>query len=243
MRIVLCDDDEHILVKLQKYLREYFQVNHLSQLAYAVYTSGEALLEKETAGANENIDIAFLDVEMPGLSGIHTGAQLKEFHPHAKVFIVTSYPDYLDEAMKFHVFRYLSKPIDKKRLFRNMKDALYQLSVDTRKVTIETKDKTIVRSADEIIMVETLERKASVCTVDGTYETVTPAKQWDSLLDIGCFFRPHRGYIINFKYIDSFTHDKVFLTSPLGKEYSAYLTRRKYQQFKEAHLLYLEAMS
>lgn len=243
MKIVLCDDDEMILTRLQKYLCEYCQTNHLNQPEYAAYKNGDDLLDVESRPGAERIDIAFLDVEMPGLSGIHTGAKLKECHPHAKIFIVTSYPDYLDEAMKFHVFRYLSKPIDKKRLFRNMKEALYQLSVDTRRVTIDTKDRTIVRFADEIVMIEIVDRKVKVCAIDQIYESISPAKQWDKLLDISCFFRPHRSYIINFKYIDSFTHDVAHLIAPSGQQYTAYVTRRKYQQFKDAHLRYLEAMS
>jgi len=59
-------------------------------------------------------------VERPGRNGISTGTLLKKMNPNVRVFIVTSYLDYLDHAMKFHVFRYLSKPIDKARLFRNM---------------------------------------------------------------------------------------------------------------------------
>lgn len=147
MRIVLCDDDKDVLNLLKKYLQEYFSSGRLAQPAYSEYMSGEELLRAESRGGMEKVDIAFLDVEMLGLSGIHTGARLKKLYPKIKIFIVTSYPDYLDEAMRFHVFRYLSKPVDKKRLFRNMKDALYQLSIDTREVSIETKEQTVMISS------------------------------------------------------------------------------------------------
>lgn len=147
MRIVLCDDDKDVLNLLKKYLQEYFHSCRLAQPAYSEYMCGEELLRAESRGGMEKVDIAFLDVEMLGLSGIHTGARLKKLYPKIKIFIVTSYPDYLDEAMRFHVFRYLSKPVDKKRLFRNMKDALYQLSIDTREVSIETKEQTVMISS------------------------------------------------------------------------------------------------
>ena len=91
---------------------------------------------------------------MPGLSGIYTGERLKKANPRIKIFILTSYMDYLDEAMKFHVFRYLSKPVDEKRLFRNMKEALYQIEMETEPVPIETKDGIIVRQAEEIVYIE-----------------------------------------------------------------------------------------
>ena len=114
----------------------------MAQPKHATYISGEELLNSDG-----RVDIAFLDVEMPGITGITVGKRLKEKYPYAKIFILTSYSDYLDEAMRFHVFRYLSKPVDKKRLFRNMKDALYQLSIDTREGSIETKEQTVMISS------------------------------------------------------------------------------------------------
>ena len=69
-------------------------------------------------------DLLFLDIEMPGMNGIYVGNELKKANKNVLIFVVTSYSEYLDEAMRFHVFRYLSKPIDRQRLFRNLKDAL-----------------------------------------------------------------------------------------------------------------------
>ena len=102
MRIVFCDDDIEILNQLQRYVSEFFRGLGSTMPEFAFYESGDELLEHETS-----LDIAFLDVEMPGRSGIYVGAILKKINPQAKIFIVTSYPDYLDEAMRFQVFRYL----------------------------------------------------------------------------------------------------------------------------------------
>lgn len=110
MRIVFCDDDPGILAQLQKYVKEFFEKQGGLQPDYAVYKTGDALIRTET-----RTDIAFLDVEMPGVSGIHAGAKLKEKNPRIKIFIVTAYPDYLDEAMRFQVFRYFAKVKSKSR--------------------------------------------------------------------------------------------------------------------------------
>ena len=71
MRIVLCDDDKDVLNLLEKYLQEYFSSCRLAQPVYSEYMSGEELLRTESRGGMEKVDIAFLDVEMLGLSGIH----------------------------------------------------------------------------------------------------------------------------------------------------------------------------
>ena len=95
MRILFCDDNKMILEQLRSYVSDYFKENGGQQPELVCYDNGDALLAAETRA-----DIAFLDVEMPGINGIQLGARLKEMNPHIKIFIVTSYPDYLDEAMR-----------------------------------------------------------------------------------------------------------------------------------------------
>lgn len=238
MRILLCDDDLTILSQLERLLKEFFQEHGLVQPEIARYTDGEKLLDSGDTG-----EIAFLDVEMPGLSGIHTGERMKKKNPRIKIFILTSYMDYLDEAMKFHVFRYLSKPIDKKRLFRNMKEALYQIQMETKPVTIETKNGIVVRQTEDLIFVEAFQRRTQVVAVDQIYESPYPMRNWQDLLQIGCFYQTHRSYIVNMRYVTSFGKDIVQLASPSGQNYTAYLTKRNYPAFKSAFLLYLESTS
>lgn len=120
MRILLCDDELSMVRQIKSYLTEYFTKNKLQNPEYITFNNGESLLDSGAAA-----DIAFLDVEMPGISGIHVGEYLKQSNPNIIIFVVTAYPGYLDEAMHIRVFRYLSKPVDKNRLFRNMKDALF----------------------------------------------------------------------------------------------------------------------
>lgn len=236
MRILLCDDDEKILQQMNQYLLEFFHLAKLRPPQIAAYTSGDALAASGDVG-----DIAILDVEMPGLSGIHVGEKLKRINPRIKIMILTSYMDYLDEAMKFHVFRYLSKPVDKSRLFRNMKEALYQIQLESRPIPIQTKDGVIVRQADDVLLVEAQGRKVTVTAVDRIYETVTPMRDWVALLKIPSFFQTHRSYIVNMRYVASFTKDTVRLVGPNSLERIAYLTKRRYTEFKNTYLLYLES--
>lgn len=242
MRIVLCDDDEQVLKLLKKYLREYFHSAHLNQPDYTVYTSGDDLLVSEAVPSAAPVDIVFLDVEMPGRNGIFTGALLKEMNPNVRIFIVTSFPDYLDDAMKFHVFRYLSKPLEKGRLYRNMKEALYQISIDTKPILIETANESVTRYADEVIMVESNKHIVKVFTVDQVYESTQPMKYWETFLDVGSFYKIHRSYIVNMKFVRSFDSAMVKMCGADGQIHWAYMARRRYVDFKHAYIRYLEAM-
>ena len=84
MRIIFCDDDSVILEQLHLYVSEYFDRPGGMMPEFACYSCGDALLNAETRA-----DIAFLDVEMPGMSGIHVGAKLKELNTSA-AFAVNS---------------------------------------------------------------------------------------------------------------------------------------------------------
>lgn len=107
---------------------------------------------------------------MPGVNGIYTGNELKNRNPNVIIFIITSYAEYLDEAMRFHVFRYLSKPLDKQRLFRNIKDALQLYNNNNTKLAIETKQGVYTVSSSDIICVEVFGCLRSQCQRYGTCE-------------------------------------------------------------------------
>lgn len=236
MRILFCDDDPNILAQLQGYVTEYFARIGGKEPEYAAYHSGEELLQSE-----RKADIAFLDVEMPGLSGIHVGAELKKHNPEIKIFIVTSYPDYLDEAMRFQVFRYLSKPVDKERLFRNLKDAMYQYNMATKEYVIALENGVETRMADEIICVETQKRKCLIHTTDGVFTSTATMDYWRRTLSLPCFYQPHKSFIINMRYVYSVGKDTIILRCK-EKRMEAYLAKRRFTHFKDTYLLYLESV-
>lgn len=236
MRILFCDDDERILEQLQRYVREFFADIGGTQPEFAAYSSGDQLLANET-----HADIAFFDVEMPGRSGIKAGAALKEKNPRIIIFIVTSYPDYLDEALRENAFRFLSKPIDKNRLFRNLKDAVYKYNMETKEIPVETEDGIELLKADEIVCVEAVQRKVFLYTVDAVIQTNQSVEYWRKKLDLPCFYSSHRGIIINMRYVSKVGKDAILLKYR-GKTKEVYLARRKYTEFRDLYLLYLESI-
>lgn len=236
MRILFCDDDPFIIEQLRRYVQEFFVQTGGCSPSFASYTNGDELLQNE-----EQADIAFLDVEMPGVSGIQVGAKLKERNPYIKIFIVTSYPDYLDEAMRFQVFRYLSKPIDKDRLFRNLKDAVYQYHLQTHKYPIETSNGVVVCFAEEIVCVEANQRKVLIHTMDQVIPSVENMEFWKTMLTLPCFYFAHRSYIVNMRYVTAVSKDSITLKYG-EKTKEVFLARRRYTNFKDTFLLYLESV-
>ena len=130
MRILICDDDLSITQSLSQIIKVYFKKKKVNVLDIVTFNDGDSLLSDKFQK-----DIVFLDIEMPGFDGIYVGNELKKQNESAIIFIVTSHLEYLDAAMRFHVFRYLSKPIDKQRLFQNLDDVLeLYYSIDRKSV-------------------------------------------------------------------------------------------------------------
>ena len=138
--------------------------------------------------------------------------------------------------MRFHVFRYLNKPLDKDRLYRNLADALREYASRSSKFLVETKDSAVTLSTNEIISIEAQNRTLTVHSTKGDYTSVHAMPYWQETLTDPCFFQCHRSYIINLSHVLQFNKDLIQLTY----NQQAYLTRRKYTAFKKAYMLYLE---
>lgn len=234
VKILFCDDNVQILHQLERYVTDYFRKLGGAMPALASYTSGDMLLQQETVA-----DIAFLDVEMPGVQGIRVGALLKERNPRIKIFIVTAYDDYLDEAMRFQVFRYLSKPIDKNRLYRNLKDALCQYNMETTLYPIKTTNALITQNAEDILCIEALQGHVTVHTTQGSLQSVDTMPYWRKTLTLPCFYATHRSFIVNMRYVRCIKADVVLLQYQ-QTQITAYLARRNRAAFENTYLLYLE---
>lgn len=234
MRILICDDDPLMVEQLHNYIEFYFEHHHIKCPEIVSFSCGEDLLAD-----NGEKDLVFLDIEMPGVNGIYVGNELKKQNKNILIFVVTSYAEYLDDAMRFHVFRYLSKPLDRQRLFRNLDDALAQYHASSKKIAFETKDGFHTLMPSSIVMIEAISKKSVLYTTAKTYHTVHPMQYWLETLPQAQFFRTHRSFIVNMEHVSDFDHSLVYMDVP---ETNAYLTQRKYHDFKEAYLLFLESM-
>ncbi len=234
MNVVICDDNKIHSDTLHRYLCEFYDKYEMEMPRIDVYDSGEALLIRDA-----HIDIAFVDIEMNGISGIDVSNILKSRNKRMIIFIVTSYPQYLDDAMRANVFRYISKPLDKKRLFANYKDALNLYNSINYKISLKNGDGVDIIYTSDIVFIQNIRGKTYIQTVDKRYSSSERLSYWVNRLPENIFFQTHRSYCINLGHVSRFCEDAVYLDN---NKYEAYLTRRKYKEFKSVYLFYLESM-
>lgn len=104
MRILLVDDENLQLLRLETEIKKVVPEN----VVILAYTNPSKALKDNK---DNKIDVAFLDIEMPGLNGIELAKQLKRINPLINIIFVTAYDNYALDAYKMHASGYLSKPV------------------------------------------------------------------------------------------------------------------------------------
>ena len=103
-KIIAVDDEALALKRFEHIIGKEKRVRLLGS-----YTKPEEALEFIK---NNVVDIAFLDIEMPGLSGLELAERIQEIDPYVSVVFITAFDQYALEAFKAHAVGYLLKPLD-----------------------------------------------------------------------------------------------------------------------------------
>ena len=102
MNILVCDDNENAVNTITTMLQTRCQEKCISAKLYS-YT------QPECVNVLEIIDIAFLDIDMPGMNGITLAKNLRLVQPRAVIIFVTNFIQYAPEGYEVKAFRYLLK--------------------------------------------------------------------------------------------------------------------------------------
>ena len=116
LRAILVDDETVILKKIQAMVKDDGRV----EVVGAYTDSQTAFLE----AAETRPDCAFLDIEMPGLSGIELAERLTSLNPDLEVVFITAYNHYAAQAFEVNALDYLLKPIRPERLEKAVEKVL-----------------------------------------------------------------------------------------------------------------------
>ena len=107
--VVILVDDERIILTGSLHTLE--RVMPKAQI-FAFSQAEEALKFAE----NNRVDIAFLDIELGGMTGLELAEKLEELVPQVNVIFLTSYSEYMGKAWDMHASGYILKPLDENRI-------------------------------------------------------------------------------------------------------------------------------
>ncbi len=229
---VIAEDEELLRNELATQLKLAWPELNIVALA----EDGASALEEIAA---HKPDIAFLDIRMPGLTGLDVAAALKECSPQTRIVFVTAYQQYAVDAFEKGAVDYLLKPIQADRLAATVArlkitspstgEAL-GASPDTvsallaqLKLNIETESKreplawitagagkdTKLIMVDEVAYFQADSKYTVVMTADGEALIRTPIKELLEQLDASQFKQIHRATIVNLRAIKAVSRDET----------------------------------
>jgi DNA-binding LytR/AlgR family response regulator len=214
-------DDEPLAIALLR--------NHVSQLDFLEVTGecNNALKALEFLRHTE-IDLLFLDIHMPAISGIEF---LKTLRNPPKVILTTAYREYALDGYELDILDYLLKPITFERFFKSVERYLRgaatviapaSVAEGTVAVFLKSGYRNVKIGVDDILYIESLKDYVKVHTPGGVISAKYKISELENELGGNNFLRIHRSFIVNIKQITAFTASDVEIGKtelPIGETY------------------------
>lgn len=185
--------------------------------------------------ADNEIDLVFLDIQMPGINGMEFAKTLSK---NILIIFTTAYAEYALESYEVDAIDYIVKPIEKERFQKAVSKAMSyhsllvaedkhsqieKISTDYFFIRADRKifkliftDVLFVQGLDNYVIIHTTEKKIiAAMNVKGIHER----------LPVSIFVRVSKSYIINVQHIDSFDNNTVFIGKneiPIGNTFRGY---------------------
>jgi len=182
---------------------------------------------------NDRVDLVFLDIEMPGLSGIEFMDRLTSF-PH--IIITSSRTEYAYEAFEYQVIDYLKKPISFLRFQRALEKVMdaerriQKYKEDAKDIYIREEGKLVRVSLDDILFFENLGDYVTIRTANGKRHVIHGTmKGIDSKMIDPRFVKVHRSYIINLDKIKDIEENTLVIAEtviPISRSHKQGLLNR-----------------
>lgn len=119
MKIIAVDDEALALALLRDAIDMASPKNEV-----VCFSDGDEALQY---AEGNSIGVAFLDVELPGMSGIELARELIELQPQINIIFVTGFDRYMSEAFDMYASGYISKPVQAQRVKKELEHLRYPL--------------------------------------------------------------------------------------------------------------------
>lgn len=234
LKCIIVDDERGAHLVLQHYIS---QIDRLELMG-----SCENALEAINLMHNIKIDLMFLDINMPQMSGLEMLSTLK-IKP--LVIFTTAHSDYALESYTYDVVDYLLKPIQFTRFLKAVDKAFYHYGLGLPDKTINTppsaqyETSIVIRvdgdwlrvEMDEIKYAQSWGNYVKIFTDSQTYLTALTLSELDQRLPHSQFVRVHKSYLVSIKRITRISGNALYIhdiSLPVGLTYR----RELLEQFK-----------
>ena len=234
--IILLDDDPRELDKISRLVSAYYAAKlPRSSVNLHPFRAGSAALEFFESGAT--VDIAFVDIIMPEMSGVQFAGKLREKEYKGYIVFFTTTNDFASESFMVGAFSYLLKPVQKGQLFGILKkieeDCAKKHIEDSTAIFINTRQLSRNILLREIVCAEIMGRKLSFHLINNDIISFNmPLKEIaPQLLADGRFSHCHNSIIVNMDQVKNIMENGTVM-----KNGSVYPISRRFREFKSRYI-------
>lgn len=230
MQISICDDEKNIRELIGDKIKSQFP-----EAEIVFYSSGDELLLSD-----KPMDILFLDIQMSGRNGMETARELRKIDKRTIIIFVTAREEYVFQAFDVGAFHYIVKPIDDEKFYEVLCRSVDELEEKKLNEKAQEENHLLINNGGvhikvkigDIIYAEVFNRKVVIHKMDETIEYYGKMSDLETLAGES-FFRPHRAYLINFKYVEKYDASTIYL-----EKGTALMAKQNYSEFVKKYMKY-----
>lgn len=222
MDIIKCIivDDDPMSLQVIKHFVEKTNFLELKEEFQSAIDASNYLME-------ENVDLIFLDIRMPEMTGMDLVKTLEDDY---EIVLVTSETDHAIEAIEYNVTDYLVKPIEYNRFLKAAKKAkknienLINLNDNQKDIYVKSEARIVKIDLDDILYIEALADYVIINTSDKRHIVHSTMKGIEKKMPSKNFIRVHRSYIVNTDKIVSMEDLNIKIgdkSIPIGASFKA----------------------
>ncbi|WP_159590931.1 LytR/AlgR family response regulator transcription factor [Streptococcus halichoeri] len=205
MKVAIIDDEPLARMELAYLIQQ-------TQIADAIF-EGESIEEALQLILTQSPDLLFLDIHLTDESGLDLAKTINKVSQPPLIIFATAYDDHALEAFELNALDYLLKPFEQDRVKKAMIKAQAALAgkqvakqtptrvLANERLTVETDERIYLLPFAEILYCEVQGKVTTVHTNQASYETQMSLSALERHLDVPCFLKVHRSYIINQDHI------------------------------------------
>jgi len=223
-KCIIVDDEPLALEVIESHLQKFKEIEIAAKCSDAI-EAFEVLKKK-------NVDLIFLDIQMPQLTGLDF---LKSLTKPPKVIITTAYREYALDGYELDVIDYLLKPIPFERFMKAI-NKYYQSVSEPIMVSgsnhnaedsnsfiyVKADKKTVKILLNEIVFIESLKDYVQIHTSKTSIVTKNQISKLEEKLPQDKFVRIHKSFIVSISKINAFTSNTIEIKNkelPIGRNY------------------------
>lgn len=204
LRAMIVDDEAPARSELRFLLEQTGKIGTISE-ASSVRSAIETLM-------GGRVDVVFLDISMPGASGMQLAEALRKLKNPPAVVFVTAYSDHALEAFDVDAVDYLMKPVEEDRLDRAIEKVLQRVKPSApepaakpaavERIPVEKGGRKVLIPVEQIRYIMAKDDYSCIFTQDDRFLSTTSLAQFEAKLSDFGFFRVHRRYIVNLSHVE-----------------------------------------